>query len=277
MLSYMKLESVRQKPSGTAVMEHAAAPNYGLDAPGVVRNLVLASAAGLLLWLVTLTGLWSGTVVVGPVVFRVGGIGLVSFVLCGAMAGWMVWSSMVGKLKERERLLDLLTWKGDEQVLDVGCGRGLMLIGAAKRLTTGKATGIDLWQAEDLSGNRPEATLDNSRRENVADRVDVRTSDMRQLPFPDATFDVVLSMNAIHNLYAAPDRTKAIAEICRVLKPGGRVLIVDIRHAGQYAAALRQGGCSELQRRGSALLAAALAVMTLGSLRPAILLAKKPA
>jgi cyclopropane fatty-acyl-phospholipid synthase-like methyltransferase len=46
-------------------------------------------------------------------------------------------------------------WKGDEAVRDVGCGHGLMLVGAARRLTTGKATGIDIWQAEDLTGNRP--------------------------------------------------------------------------------------------------------------------------
>jgi cyclopropane fatty-acyl-phospholipid synthase-like methyltransferase len=45
--------------------------------------------------------------------------------------------------------------RGDETVLDVGYGRGLHLIGAAKRLTTGKAPGVDIWQAEDLSGNLP--------------------------------------------------------------------------------------------------------------------------
>ncbi len=57
----------------------------------------------------------------------------------------MVWSSRVAKLKLRDRLLDSLALKGDEKILDVGCGRGLLLIGAAKRLKTGKATGIDVW------------------------------------------------------------------------------------------------------------------------------------
>ncbi len=80
-------------------------------------------------------------------------------------AGWMIWDSKVGKLWSRDRLLDALKLRGDELVLDVGCGRGLLLIGAAKRLTTGKALGVDIWNVEDLSGNRPEATLENARLE----------------------------------------------------------------------------------------------------------------
>jgi arsenite methyltransferase len=251
--------------------------DYGLDAPGVVRNLVLAAAIGFVLWAVTVAGLWSGVIVLGAAAFPLGRIGLITALICTGMAGWMVWESKIGKVKQRERLLDLFPWTGSEQVLDVGCGRGLMLIGAAKRLTTGRATGIDLWQAEDLSGNRPDATLDNSRRENVADRVEVRTGDMRKLPFPDGSFDVVLSMNAIHNLYAAADRDKAIAEIARVLKPDGRVLIVDIRHFHQYEKGLRAGGCAEVRRRSGVLLPLVLTVITWGSLRPATLLARRSA
>src|SRR5262249_24934071 len=149
---------------------------------------------------------------------------------------WMVWNSKSGKVAEREKLLARIAWRGDEQVLDLGCGRGLMLIGAAKRLTTGKATGIDIWQAEDLTGNNPEATLENARREGVAARVDVKSADMRELPFPDRSVDVVVSRAAIHNIYSADGRARAIREVARVLKPGGRALIEDIRHHREYAA-----------------------------------------
>jgi arsenite methyltransferase len=135
--------------------------------------------------------------------------------------------------------------------------------------------GIDLWQAEDLSGNRPEATLENGRREGVTDRIEVVTGDMRDLPFPDASFDVVLSMNAIHNLYAATDRKKAICEIARVLKPGGRVLIVDIRHRRQYDTGLRAGGCTEMRQVGGAVFSLLLGVLTLGSLVPTMVLGRK--
>ena len=140
------------------------------------------------------------------------------------MALWMLWSSKIGKVREREKLLDRIPWTGAERVLDVGCGRGLLLVGAARRLTTGRAVGIDIWQAEDLSGNRPEATLENARLEGVADRVEVQTADMRKIPFPDGSFDVVVSSQAIHNIYDSAGRAQAIGEIARVLAPGGRAL-----------------------------------------------------
>ena len=105
----------------------------------------------------------------------------------------------------RERLLDSIPWRGDERVLDVGCGRGLMLIGAARRLTSGRATGIDLWQSEDQSGNRPETTRSNAAAEGVADRVEILTGDARKLPFEPGTFDFVVSSWALHNLYERAD------------------------------------------------------------------------
>jgi SAM-dependent methyltransferase len=214
-------------------------PDYGIDAPGVVRNLFLAGAIGWLVWGTAALGLWSGQLVIPlpglRLVFPLAGMGFgcgVGFTLMGV---WMIWESKIGKVRNRERLLQRITWTGKEEVLDVGCGRGLMLIGAAKRLTTGRATGIDIWQAEDLSGNRPEATLENARREGVADRVDVQTGDMRKMPFASNTFDIVVSRAAIHNLYKAGDRAQAIGEIARVLKPGGQALIEDIRHLQEYA------------------------------------------
>src|SRR5262245_53044640 len=104
---------------GTSSSPH---PDYGLDAPGVVRNLALAGTAGLLVWLTAALGLWSG--VVAHVGLAPMGLGVA--VGCLGMAAYMVWSSKVGKVRGRERLLDLLPWTGAETVLDVGCGRGLM-------------------------------------------------------------------------------------------------------------------------------------------------------
>ena len=213
-------------------------PDYGLDAPGVVRNLFIAAGVGLLVWLSIKTHLWSGVLPLGSVGFRIGPMSLATAVVSGIMGAWMTLDSKYGKVRERERLLDLLTWTGRERVLDVGCGRGLLLIGAAKRLTAGgSAAGIDLWQQEDLSGNRPEATLENARLEGVAERVEVHTADMRKMPFPDASFDVVVSNVAIHNVYEREGREATMREIVRVLKPGGHVVIHDIRYVGDYAAA----------------------------------------
>lgn len=248
--------------------------NYGIDAPGVIRNLLLVALGGLLIWGTARAGLWSGFLGNQHVRVNLARMVIWPAVACGLMASWMVWDSSVGKVRAREKLLDQLTWSGGEQVLDVGCGRGLFLIGAAKRLTTGTATGVDIWQSEDLSGNRPDATLENARLEGVAGRVKVETADMRKLPFPDASFDTVVSSVAIHNLYAADDRAKAIGEIARVLKPQGQVLIDDIRHGDEYARALAAGGCS-VRRSGSRAASLLLTILTFGSLRPATLVARK--
>ena len=71
----------------------------------------------------------------------------------------MNWDSRITKITDREKIFDLVNWRGDEQGLDVGCGRGLMLIGAAKRLTSGKAASIDLWHERDQSSNDLNASL----------------------------------------------------------------------------------------------------------------------
>jgi SAM-dependent methyltransferase len=253
--------------------------DYGIDAPGVVRNLLLIGTAGLLLWSSVMAGLWSGSIPLPipgqTVTLELKGTGLILGIVCLAMAAWMLWDSKVGKLRSSERLLDRIRWRGDEQVLDVGCGRGLLLIAAARRLTSGTATGIDIWQSEDLSDNRRQATVDNARREGLSERIKIESANMRRMPFAPESFDVVVSRAAIHNLYQAEDRLQALQEIVRVLKKGGYALIDDIRHIDQYAAALARLGCSDIQRHGSRIEAFLLMLLTWGSLRPGVLVVRK--
>jgi ubiquinone/menaquinone biosynthesis C-methylase UbiE len=123
----------------------------------------------------------------------------------------MIWSSKVGKLRERERLLELVGLGGHEKVLDVGCGRGLLLNGAARRLTKGKAVGIDIWNKQDQSGNDPDVTRANARIEGVAERVKIVDGDARSMPFADNDFDVVVSSLAIHNIPGSEERYLAIS------------------------------------------------------------------
>jgi arsenite methyltransferase len=92
-----------------------------------------------------------------------------------------------GKFVEWDRILDNLRLRGDEQVLDLGCGRGAVLTAVARRLTTGRVTGIDLWRTRDQSGNAREVTERNAALEGVADRVTIETGDMRALPFAATT------------------------------------------------------------------------------------------
>jgi arsenite methyltransferase len=210
--------------------------DYGIDAPGVVRNLLVAAAilaavaGGFAFWFPPL--LWA---------FLCPGLSL------AATAALMLWGSKVSKLRLRDRVLDSLNLRGDERVLDVGCGHGLMLLGAARRLTTGRAVGLDIWRKEDQAGNDRKATLENADREGVADRVELHDGDARALPFADASFDIVVSSWAIHNIYDAPGREQAVREIMRVLKPCGRLALIDIRHAAEYAAVLRAGGMDQVR------------------------------
>ena len=242
-------------------MKGNRAPNYGIDAPLAVRNLLIMGALGVISLITRLLGVWSGhdpiAVIARPL--------MMAGLSCGAMGLWMIYDSKFGKAREREKYLDKIAWRGDERVLDVGCGLGLFLIGAAKRLSTGRAVGIDKWQQEDLSGNHAAGTLDNARIEGVADKVEVHTGDARKLPFDDASFHVVLSSMALHNIYNAGERQTAVREIARVLKSGGRVLILDVRHTNQYAATLRDAGLDArcVQGIGSYL----LTVISFGSIR----------
>src|SRR5678816_864585 len=96
-----------------------------------------------------------------------------------------------GKFVEWERILDRTQLRGDEIVLDMGCGRGAVLTAVARRLTTGRVTGVDIWSTRDQSGNARDVTLRNASLEGVGDRVQIETGDMRKLPFPDASFDIV--------------------------------------------------------------------------------------
>jgi len=158
-----------------------------------------------------------------------------------------------GKFAVWADLLAALPLRGDEQVLDMGCGRGAVLAMVAKRLPRGKAVGLDLWTA-DQSGNRPEATRQNLVAEGAAERCELVTADMRYLPFPDATFDLVLSSLAIHNIdgsgpRAHTERLRAIEEAVRVLRPGGRLLIADVRWTLRYARRLLELGMQDVQQR----------------------------
>jgi arsenite methyltransferase len=210
--------------------------NYGVDAPGLVIILV---GVGAVLSLVTLSALaWPKLM---PLSESVGlGAGVVAAV-CFAYAIVMLRSSLVSKKRVRDRLVAALALTGSERVLDAGCGLGLALIGCAKKLTTGRAVGVDLW-SRDLSGNRLEGTLANATSEGVADRVDVETGDITKLRFADGSFDAVVSMSVIHNIHPKDMRDQALRELARMLKPGGRMAIFDMLHTSHYADVLRQAG-----------------------------------
>ena len=177
------------------------------------------------------------------------GVGWVSLLYGAGMGGYMTWASKIGKRRTRDHLLELSgnmrPWRCNKVVLDVGCGRGLMLIGAAKLLEHGVAIGIDPWRAEDQMDNSPGAALANARSEGVGSRVQITTGDARNLPFGAGTVDIVLSHWVIHNLEHEADRRTALEEMWRVLRPGGLMVLADIAYVSFYLAHLNALGAQE--------------------------------
>jgi len=210
--------------------------DYGIDAPGVVT---------------TLNGLGLGSLAIGVALGLwnpIGWVGVLGWLIAVASAVpltlglMMVAYAVAGKRRFRDWMIARHNWRGDEHVLDIGAGRGLATIAAARKLTTGRVLAIDVWRAVDLTRNSEAELRANVARAGVADRIRIETMDARSMTLEDASIDVVLSILCVHNIEPAPEQAKALREIVRVLKPGGVAYIADYTGAKQYAEALESLG-----------------------------------
>lgn len=166
-----------------------------------------------------------------------------------AMIGFYLHTTRRGKFAVWSEILDALRLRGDEHVLDAGCGRGAVLTMVAKHVLKGRAVGVDIWSKRDQSGNCLEATERNLAAEGVREHCELMTGDARAMPFPNASFDLVVSSLAIHNVFGRAGRKQAVAEIARVLKPGGRVAIADPAYTRMYAQVFEHLGFVDVRRR----------------------------
>src|SRR5262245_32816720 len=132
-----------------------------------------------------------------------------------------------GKLRElRHRPADLARLQPGESVLDVGCGTGTLAIEVQKRVgATGRVVGIDPG-IQQIARARYKAA-----RRNLP--IDFQISVIEHLPFPDQTFDVVLSTIMLHHLSDSLKR-QGLGEIARVLEPGGRLVIADFTRPEEH-------------------------------------------
>jgi arsenite methyltransferase len=210
--------------------------NYGFDAPGVMKGLLAGGVGGVCTGFIA-AWYFDGWLSVAGLLIAT--IALV-FLLLGLS---MLIYGLTGKMRMRDYMVGLVNWRGDEQVLDIGTGRGLMLIATAKMLRGGgRATGIDIWRAEDLSDNSLNRLAENVTLERVENQVTLLTEDARKLSFADASMDVVFSLYCIHNIEDKNEQRAALLEIVRVLKPGGRVLIAEWMPIGRYAEIFKEAG-----------------------------------
>ncbi len=145
-------------------------------------------------------------------------------------AGWLM---SFGQLPAIRRYsLAVAELQPGERVLDVGCGPGSLTIPAGRKVgRQGKTAGIDA--SPEMIG----VATRKARKEDL--EIDFRVAPIEALPFEDAQFDLVLSSLMLHHL---PDDVKAqgLAEIIRVLKPGGRLIAIDIS-GGHSAGSLHRG------------------------------------
>ncbi len=162
-----------------------------------------------------------------------------------------------GQVRElRQRTATLARMQPGDAVLDVGCGTGTLAMEVARRVgRAGRVAGVDPG-TEQIARARAKAA-----RRHVP--IEFQIGVIEQLPFPDQTFDVVLSTLMMHHLPASLKR-QGLAEIARVLKPGGRLVIADFKrkqertgqaahfHAGggsmqDLAALVKEAGFSEVE------------------------------
>lgn len=210
--------------------------DYGVDAPEVTRMFFLiglpliAAGVALTVFVGAKWALWLGGLLMV--------LALAPLTL-GIMMRLYAWR---GKLRTRDWVLARHDWQGNETVLDIGAGRGLMTIGAARRVPNGVVHAIDIWRDEDLTDNGATGLRKNLAATSMEGRAQIHTMDARSMTFADGSIDVIVSLLCLHNIENAKDRQAACSEIARVLKPGGVAYIADYTATRSYANAFRAQG-----------------------------------
>ena len=119
----------------------------------------------------------------------------------------------------RRRAVRQLQPKCGGRYLDVGCGTGDMMIEILRQCSDAQVIGLD--QAEGML----EIAAGRMRKAGIVDKVHFRLADGMELPFEDASFEGVVCAFCLRNM---AHRIRAIAEMRRVLKPGGRVVVLEL-------------------------------------------------
>lgn len=152
--------------------------------------------------------------------------------VCGLVAVWACAGLVITHgLFRLNTPLPLMTARflasGTGRVLDAGAGSGRAAIGLLLERPQATVTALDIYSGYyGIDDNTPERLLANARIAGVADRVDVRTGDVRRMPFGNGEFDGVISVAAIDHLREGIPI--ALDEAARVLKPGGQFLLVIV-------------------------------------------------
>lgn len=145
-----------------------------------------------------------------------------------ALAGLFVTHVVFGLNSPVELPTERFLASGSGRVLDAGAGSGRAAVGVLLARPGTTVTGLDIYEGYwGIDDNTPERFLANARIAGGADRADVRTGDMRDMPFKDGAFDGVISVAAIDHL-SEEGTTKALSEAARVLRARGEFLLMIV-------------------------------------------------
>jgi len=191
--------------------KESAKPHYGYYALPIFTIIsAIIVAVGIL---IAIFGWWvMGVILIGFGIYTILSYGISTFLMNQT------------KASELPKIIEV---RGDEKVLDVGCGLGKMTIGIAKVLKEGKVIGIDIWDKMEIMGNSPERAYENAKIEEVGDRVEFKYGDVLDIPFTNNCFDIVTAQSVLNNLHGEINKSKALMEIHRVLQPRGKFLLLE--------------------------------------------------
>jgi SAM-dependent methyltransferase len=218
---------------------------YGLDRPRQARG---AAGLGMALGAATLIV----AVLPGELYGPRGVLALLLLLGCVAafvVAAGLFRTSASKKVQAADRLLDGLDLRGDERALDLGCGNGLLCAGLAVRLPRGHVTGVDAWVERQLL---PTGRAIAKRTLTLAGvkGVTVLTGSVRELPLGDAAVDLAVSRDTLSLLPSDAARAETVAELARVVRPGGRVALLEPFGTAALARRLAEAGFTDVQRSG---------------------------
>ena len=175
-----------------------------------------------------------------------------------------LYASLRGKFQVWD---DILSELGDNLFgppsLDVGCGRGMVLLKVAQRkkeiaakagaVDVRPAYGIDIFASADQTGNHPDATYRNAAAMQVLDFTVLHTASFaKTFPFADGVFSIVTASLSLHNV-GKPEQGAAVREMARVCSPGGIIIIVDLFGVNGHVSALKELGWEDVKVKGAGL------------------------
>jgi len=197
-------------------------PKYGLYAIKIIAFLFsIIEIIGLLL-------LSAGYFVFNNIYLTIGGGIITAFGIYMIVAHFLSLYVFTGFDATRfDWIAKLLELEGSAVVLDVGSGTGRTAVQMAKRLTTGRLVGIDIWDKMELSDNSPERAYKNAEIEGVGSKIEFKFGNVLEIPFDDDVFDIVTCSSVLNNLLGEKNRIKALKEIFRVLKPKGKCMLLE--------------------------------------------------